>query len=525
MPYTGAGSASSALAFDKERSKAAFVAAGVPTADYQISTLAGAAPAEVTIPLPLVMKPLCEGSSVGVHIIGRIRGIAAADCGSGEIRGDRAGGALYFRQGTDGGDSGGSGAADHPHSAAVRILRYFQQISMDDGVGRVGLLMPGGPEPGRTTPRCRRRRWRPTGPGRGGLQPGGCAAGRGGDPWVLEVNTIPGMTSTSLLPKAARRRASIIPPFAPGFWNFRCGPTLNPRSHVLPLFRRADGEPPVPQPEGGAPLGVVNVPPSRKEVAMRRPARLCARCKWAGIAGAAVWGVVPRAGSGSGPSAPARDYAVGQFELVTNGAITVHRRSPMPPDCGRSRISRNWIWGPSAPDLLTLPRVSRAERGAAPCPITSPSAWRNAVPPHGWPVLAGAARPMTCRGLLLDRRASFFPAGVMLNEYTALARDSLRRCLRRDPRPQGAAALGPAGAGIGRSGCAGKPWPSPMSSGAGSYHQRFHHGRADGHGCAVHFLAGTWTGSWPGWMPFSQKRARRRPRGQRESPAGDAMCP
>ena len=50
----------------------------VPTTAYQILTLAGAGPADVTIPLPMVMKPLCEGSSVGVHIIRDEAGIRAA---------------------------------------------------------------------------------------------------------------------------------------------------------------------------------------------------------------------------------------------------------------------------------------------------------------------------------------------------------------------------------------------------------------------------------------------------------------
>src|SRR5262245_11178636 len=50
IPYTGAGSTSSELAFDKARSKARFVLNKVPTAHYQLLPLANATPADVKIP-------------------------------------------------------------------------------------------------------------------------------------------------------------------------------------------------------------------------------------------------------------------------------------------------------------------------------------------------------------------------------------------------------------------------------------------------------------------------------------------
>ncbi|HEY8900704.1 MAG TPA: D-alanine--D-alanine ligase [Chthoniobacterales bacterium] len=65
IPYTGEGEVGSRLAFDKIASKKAFEAAGVPTAKWEI-VAKGDAP---TLPLPLVAKPPREGSSVGVHIV------------------------------------------------------------------------------------------------------------------------------------------------------------------------------------------------------------------------------------------------------------------------------------------------------------------------------------------------------------------------------------------------------------------------------------------------------------------------
>jgi D-alanine-D-alanine ligase len=69
VPYTGAGSASSKLAIHKSRAKERFIAAGVPTARSEtISLSPGIAPG-LTIKAPLVIKPPLEGSSVGIQIV------------------------------------------------------------------------------------------------------------------------------------------------------------------------------------------------------------------------------------------------------------------------------------------------------------------------------------------------------------------------------------------------------------------------------------------------------------------------
>jgi D-alanine-D-alanine ligase len=65
--YTGARSASSRLAFDKIASKERFLEGGVPTPGGETLDLAeGQRPG---FELPLVIKPPCEGSSVGVFIV------------------------------------------------------------------------------------------------------------------------------------------------------------------------------------------------------------------------------------------------------------------------------------------------------------------------------------------------------------------------------------------------------------------------------------------------------------------------
>jgi D-alanine-D-alanine ligase len=65
IPYTGEGEESSRLAFDKIESKRRFVEYGVPTARY--TTLQkGEVP---DLPLPYVVKVPCQGSSVGVYLV------------------------------------------------------------------------------------------------------------------------------------------------------------------------------------------------------------------------------------------------------------------------------------------------------------------------------------------------------------------------------------------------------------------------------------------------------------------------
>ena len=68
IPYTHSGVLASSLAMHKEKSKAIFRAAGIPLADSKlvdIETVATSHP----MPPPYVVKPVAEGSSVGVHIV------------------------------------------------------------------------------------------------------------------------------------------------------------------------------------------------------------------------------------------------------------------------------------------------------------------------------------------------------------------------------------------------------------------------------------------------------------------------
>ena len=65
VPYTGEGVAGSRLAFDKIETKRKFAEHGVPTAPFEVLENGG----NPVMPLPYVVKAPREGSSVGVYIV------------------------------------------------------------------------------------------------------------------------------------------------------------------------------------------------------------------------------------------------------------------------------------------------------------------------------------------------------------------------------------------------------------------------------------------------------------------------
>jgi len=195
VAYTGESAAGSRLAFDKLESKRRFEAAGVPTPRWERI----AASARPSLPLPLVIKAPREGSSVGVHIVRAEEELISAlqDCASLDseilveefvvgreltvgVVGERAMAVVEIRP--------NEGFYDYAHKYTKGASEYFCPAPLDlemalrvqqtalrahralglEVYSRVDILLRGD-----------------------------------GSLFVLEANTIPGMTETSLLPKAA----------------------------------------------------------------------------------------------------------------------------------------------------------------------------------------------------------------------------------------------------------------------------------------------------------------------------------
>lgn len=79
IPYTGSGCNASALAMDKLDSKMMFKASGLPTPPY-VQLSAGFSPAAVVaeLGLPLIVKPASEGSSLGTTKVDRVEQLTPA---------------------------------------------------------------------------------------------------------------------------------------------------------------------------------------------------------------------------------------------------------------------------------------------------------------------------------------------------------------------------------------------------------------------------------------------------------------
>ncbi len=69
IPYTGSGVAGSALAYDKLKTKEVFKFHQIPTADYEVFYKNQSEPIKRDQNLPVVVKPTNQGSSLGVSIV------------------------------------------------------------------------------------------------------------------------------------------------------------------------------------------------------------------------------------------------------------------------------------------------------------------------------------------------------------------------------------------------------------------------------------------------------------------------
>jgi D-alanine-D-alanine ligase len=201
VPYTGSGVMGSAIGMDKLRTKRLALSCGVPTADFVV--LRGAQDFDAALErlkLPLIVKPASQGSSVGMSKVERAADLPAAFDAAARLESlvfaepwitgaeytvaILKGAALpsirietpktfydyeakYFRDDTRYFCPSGLSAPAEAHLASL-ALAAFEAVGAS-GWGRADFMMDG--------------------------------AGR---PQLLEINTIPGMTSHSLVPMAAR---------------------------------------------------------------------------------------------------------------------------------------------------------------------------------------------------------------------------------------------------------------------------------------------------------------------------------
>jgi len=196
VPYTGSGPEASELAFDKVLSKKVFSDHGIPTPRYEIL-----GPGQRrTLPLPVVVKPVREGSSIGVHIVTE-ESQWLASYSDALVHG----GEVLVEAFIDGAELtvGVVGEQVLP-VLEIRAPHGFYDFHAKYTKGVTEYLVPA-PIPEERARTCQQMAlsvFRALGCrdlGRVDFRMNGK-----GELYVLELNSIPGFTETSLLPKAAR---------------------------------------------------------------------------------------------------------------------------------------------------------------------------------------------------------------------------------------------------------------------------------------------------------------------------------
>ena len=201
IPYTGSGVMASALAMDKWRTKMIWLQVGLPTPRYLVLT-AEADWKQVAreIGLPLIVKPAREGSTIGISKVTRLEDLSKAYDDA--ARHDPLVLAEQFIEGREvtvsilGGRAlpvirieAPGGNYDYQNKYFSDDTRYFcpsgLPFELEKGIQSISL------EAFRLLD-CR-------GWGRADLM-----IDAAGKPWLLEMNTSPGMTAHSLVPMAAR---------------------------------------------------------------------------------------------------------------------------------------------------------------------------------------------------------------------------------------------------------------------------------------------------------------------------------
>lgn len=204
VPYTGARRGSSEVAFDKVRSKERFVAAGVITPASAVIMIDGAAEPPAPIGLPCVVKPPREGSSVGVHLVHTLEQWEAAIADASKYSPDILVEELITgKELTVGvlGDEVFPVIHIQPRSGFYDISNKYPWMT---GAGGTDYFCPAD-LPGEVTLAVQEQALKAHRAVGAEVYSRVDVLLRGSDskPFVLEVNTIPGMTESSLLPKAA----------------------------------------------------------------------------------------------------------------------------------------------------------------------------------------------------------------------------------------------------------------------------------------------------------------------------------
>jgi D-alanine-D-alanine ligase len=198
VPYTGCGPDASRLAFDKVLAKKRFIEAGLPTARFMVFD-SPQAPWPEGWELPVVLKPVRQGSSVGLQMVEK-----SGQWESAMAEAFRHDTQVLMEEKIEGRETTVGIMAGQPLPVVeIRVKKGHFDYKNIDTPGAAEHFCPADFPAGATA--------RIQGAALGAFQAiGGRDYSRvdvmvraNGEPVVLEVNTLPGMTELSVLPEAA----------------------------------------------------------------------------------------------------------------------------------------------------------------------------------------------------------------------------------------------------------------------------------------------------------------------------------
>jgi len=200
IPYTGSGVLASALAMDKEVSKKIFLHHGIPVPPHIVTILPSVDMPDIAFPLPWVVKPAAEGSSIGVSIVRQKSDLSNAIDSAGAF------GSRVLIEQYIGGKEIQIGILNGKAIGGVEVRpsREFYSYEAKYTAGLTEYILPPEIDDAVYDHAAKTALLAHQALGCGGATRVDLRITREGHPFVLEINTIPGMTETSLLPKIAR---------------------------------------------------------------------------------------------------------------------------------------------------------------------------------------------------------------------------------------------------------------------------------------------------------------------------------
>ncbi|MES2683918.1 MAG: D-alanine--D-alanine ligase [Pseudomonadota bacterium] len=207
LPYAGSGVGPSAIAMDKLTTKRIWKAEGLATPDFRVlESVADAEAAAQHFGYPFIIKPAADGSSVGVSKVKSAAQVAAAFT---LAQGDARQNTVMAEQFIDGGDQHAEYTCPVLRGVALPVIRIepdgeFYDYNAKYISDNTRYLCPAGlsPEHEKSIQQLCLKAFALVGCKDWGRVDFLMAAD--GIPQLLELNTLPGMTSHSLVPMAAK---------------------------------------------------------------------------------------------------------------------------------------------------------------------------------------------------------------------------------------------------------------------------------------------------------------------------------